>query len=135
MAEVDEITENSPPSDQAETIRPWRGIWAATRAALGALMGLAPHVMHHIGLLAGAAVLSGVFGNSVLYIVGLALSIPLLNRLRKRFNTWRAPLLGVLVFTALFALSTFVVGPLINPAGSVPTPEAPTVIDHEGHHE
>ena len=33
-------------------------LWAGTRATVGALMGLAPHVMHHIGLLAGAALAS-----------------------------------------------------------------------------
>ena len=37
----------------------WGALWAGTRATLGALMGLAPHVMHHIGFLAGAALLTG----------------------------------------------------------------------------
>lgn len=115
-------------------------LWAGTRATVGALMGLAPHVMHHIGLLAGAALLTGALGNSILYTVGLLLSIPLLNRLRHRFNTWKAPILGVAAFTVLFGISTFVVGPLINPAGSqyppVPTAPRPTVTDeHAGHHE
>jgi len=72
----------------------WRTTWASVRAAIGALLGLVPHVMHHIGILAGAALLTGVFGNSLLYAVGLLLSIPLLNRLRKRFGTWKAPAIG-----------------------------------------
>lgn len=115
-------------------------LWAGTRATVGALMGLAPHVMHHVGLLAGAALLTGALGNSLLYAVGLLLSIPLLIRLRRRFHTWKAPILGVAAFTVLFGISTFVVGPLINPAGSqyppVPAAPRPTVTDeHAGHHE
>jgi MFS family permease len=105
-------------------------------------MGLAPHVMHHIGFLAGAAFLTGFLGNSLLYVVGLLLSIPLLRRLRRRFGTRKAPAIGVAVFTALFALSAFVIGPLFNPATpnqpDTPSPAASASAsgteDHEGHH-
>ena len=120
----------------------WGALWAGTRATLGALMGLAPHVMHHIGFLAGAALLTGFLGNTLLYVVGLALSIPLLRRLHRRFSTWKAPAIGIAVFTALFALSAFVIGPLFNPATpsdqDTPTPAASASTtgteDHEGHH-
>ena len=44
----------------------WGALWAGTRATLGALMGLAPHVMHHIGFLAGAALLTGLWGVTLL---------------------------------------------------------------------
>jgi len=117
----------------------WRTIWASVRAATGALLGLVPHVMHHIGILAGAALLSGVWGNSLLYGVGLLLSIPLLNRLRKRFGTWKAPAIGVAVFTTMFLLSALVVGPAINPSSTPPAPQtslppASTTADHAAHH-
>ena len=120
----------------------WRriaaGAWAGTRATLGALMGLAPHVMHHVGLLAGAALLTGALGNSILYAAGLLLSLPLLNRLRRRFNTWKAPVLGGVIFTVMFAVSAFVIGPLINPGEAqtpVPSASTPAVADeHVGHH-
>lgn len=100
------------------------GIWAGTRATFGALLGLAPHVLHHIGFLAGAAVLTGVLGNLVLYAVGMLLSIPMLIRLRRRFGSWKAPVLGVAAFTALFALSAFVIGPAISQGLSGPVPGA-----------
>lgn len=117
----------------------WRTPWASVRAAIGALLGLVPHVMHHIGILAGAALLSGVFGNSLLYAVGLLLSIPLLNRLRKRFGTWKAPATGVVVFTAMFLLSALVVGPAISRSSTPPAPQTsvgPTssAADHASHH-
>lgn len=117
--------------------RPWRTAWAGARAAAGALLGLVPHVMHHIGILAGAALLTGVFGNSLLYAIGLLLSIPLLNRLRKRFGTWKAPAVGVAVFTAMFLLSALVVGPAISRSSIPPAPQTsagPTNGDHASHH-
>lgn len=113
----------------------WRGLFAAVRAAIGALLGLAPHVLHHIGLLAGAALLTGAVGNSILYAAGILLSIPLLNRLRHRFGTWLAPLVGVTAFTVLFGLSAFVIGPLLNPASEAPVPPTPATSDHSGHHD
>ncbi|GGK63829.1 hypothetical protein GCM10011509_10270 [Ornithinimicrobium pekingense] len=88
-----------------------------------------------MGLLAGAAVLTGAVGNGVLYVVGLVFSIPLLRRLRARFGSWRAPALGVVVFTGLFALSAFVVGPAISGEADTPLPTDPAVTqDHEVHH-
>lgn len=118
----------------------WRTVWASIRAAVGALLGLVPHVMHHIGILAGAALLTGVFGNTVLYALGLLLSIPLLNRIRRRFGTWKAPAVGVVVFTGMFLLSALVIGPAINRAATVPAPQTPapavtTPADHEQHHD
>lgn len=117
----------------------WRTTWAGVRAGLGALLGLVPHLMHHIGILAGTAFLTGVFGNSVLYVAGLVLSIPLLHRLRKRFGGWKAPVVGVIVFTAMFLVSALVLGPAINRLGAEPAPQAPiqqvlAEEDHEAHH-
>lgn len=43
-------------ADSVTAATPWRaraaGAWAATRATFGALLGLAPHVLHHVGFLA-----------------------------------------------------------------------------------
>ena len=116
-----------------------RSVWATIRAGIGAALGILPHVMHHIGLLAGAALLTGVLGNGILYIVGLLLSIPLLRRLQARFHTIWAAGIGVAVFTVLFSLSAFVVGPAISGAGSqspaqTPTPAVTTTDGHDGHH-
>jgi hypothetical protein len=119
-----------------------RTIWASVRAAIGSLLGLVPHVMHHIGILAGAALLTGVWGNSLFYAVGLVLSIPLIRRLRKRFGTWKAPAVAVAVFTALFLLSALVLGPAISRTATSPSPQTsvqsaiPSVsaLDHASHH-
>lgn len=113
-------------------------MWATIRAGFGAALGVLPHVMHHVGLLAGAALLTGALGNGILYVVGLLLSIPLLRRLHARFGSRWAPAIGIAVFTTLFSLSAFVIGPAISGGGAqspakAPTP-AVTTDGHTGHH-
>ena len=117
-----------------------RGGFAAARdtagAVVGAVLGLVPHVMHHIGLLAGAALVTGVGGNLLFFAVGLVLSIPLLRRLYRRFQTWLAPTVAVGVFAALFSISAFVIGPAISGgagAGDQPPSQAPSQ-SHDAHH-
>ncbi len=117
-----------------------RAIWAAIRAAVGAFLGLLPHLLHHVGIFAGAAILAGLWGNVALYLVGLLLSIPMLKWLRRRFGSAVAPVIGVLAFTALFLVSALIIGPAFSgrqPA-SVAPPAAPSDssvdADHAGHH-
>ncbi len=57
---------------------------------VGAIVGIAPHVPHHVGLLTGTAVLAGAGGSALFGVVGLLPPIPMLLRLRRRFGTWRA---------------------------------------------
>jgi hypothetical protein len=109
-----------------------RNRWNAATGAIGVLVGLAPHVLHHVGVLAGTALVAGSGGTALFGALGLALSVPMLLRLRRRFGSWTAPAIGLAVFTAMFALSTWVIGPAIS--GSADSgPSAPTV-DHSSHH-
>ncbi len=114
-------------------------VWAWLKAAVGAALGLLPHLVHHIGLLAGVALLTGTTGNLLLYAVGLILSVPLLRRLHRRFQSPWAPAIGLAVFTGMFAFSAFVAGPaLIAGSSPAPTPTpAPSITvtdDHDIHH-
>lgn len=125
--------------EQSATPDSWLGRgWAVTRSVIGGLLGLLPHILHHVGFLAGAALLTGAVGNGILYVVGLLFSIPMLRRLKGRFGTWIAPTIGILVFTALFALSAFVIGPAINGSqpSPPPAPSAPSMpaSEHAQHH-
>ena len=117
--------------------------WNALTAALGVVMGLVPHVLHHVGLLAGAALVSGLAGNLAFALVGLLLSIPLLRRLYRWFGTWRAPAIAVLLFAAMFMFSSLVIGPAISGSSSTDQapgpdrpapPRVPEPDDHTGHH-
>ncbi|GAA3716928.1 hypothetical protein GCM10022204_40930 [Microlunatus aurantiacus] len=112
--------------------------WQATSATFGALLGLVPHVLHHVGILIGAALLTGVGGNLLLGLLGLLLSVPLLRRLYRRFRTWKAPAIALVIFVIMYALSAFVIGPAISSDPS-PTPApaaspAPTPTGHSTHH-
>jgi hypothetical protein len=81
-------------------------------------------------LLAGA-------GGTVLFgLLGFVLSIPMLLRLRRRFSTWAAPAVASAIFTAVYLVSSLVVGPAIT--GSTATDTVPAVSpapdDHAEHH-
>ncbi len=108
----------------------------AIGAVVGAVLGLVPHVLHHIGLIAGAAFVTGAGGNVLFFVIGLVFSIPLLRRLYRRFQTWRAPAIAVAVFAAVFSLSAFVVGPAVSGGsdGSPSTPSPSPTQNHSGHH-
>jgi hypothetical protein len=109
-------------------------------AGVGVALGIAPHVLHHIGLIAGAALVTGAGGNLLFFALGLLFSIPLLRRLHRRFHTWRAPAIALVAFTALFAFSAFVIGPAISGTSapdrgpSSPTQTQTPTVDHSQHH-
>jgi len=107
-------------------------IGAAFSAALGAVAGAAPHVLHHIGPIAGAALLTGLGGTLLFGAIGFVLMIPMLLRLRRRFGSWAAPAVALALFGVMFMASTLWIGPAIrggNGGGSGGQP-----IDHASHH-
>jgi predicted PurR-regulated permease PerM len=92
-------------------------------------------VLHHVGPLAGAALLAGATGRVLFAVIGLLAAIPLLRRLYRRFKTSRAPAIALAVFAAMFSLSSFVIGPAIS--GGEDTPARPGIEQqdrHEQHH-
>ena len=113
-----------------------RRAWAALVAAWGAVVGLAPHVLHHVGPLAGAALLAGAGGTVLFAAIGFVAAVPFLLRLYRRFRTWRAPAIALAVFAAMFSLSSLVIGPAVSgrdePAKRQPGIERPA--GHAGHH-
>ena len=124
-----------------------RTLWNGIVAGIGVVMGLLPHVLHHIGFLAGTAVVAGAGGTALFAVLGLAASVPLLLKLYRRFGTWLAPAVALVVFAVMFALSAFVIGPAINGTDTAPATTPATVIttstapaadaptDHSGHHQ
>lgn len=103
-------------------------------AVLGSALGLAPHLIHHVGLLAGAAVLTGIGGNIVFAVLGVAAMTPMLIRLRRRYRSWWAPAAAVAVFATMFAVSALLVGPAFrNATDPRPHEPGPTAPPHGGH--
>ena len=113
-----------------------RAVRDAAGTVIGAIMGVLPHVLHHVGLIAGTALVAGTGGTAVFFALGLLFSIPMLRRIYRRFGTWIAPAVAIGVFTAMFALSTFVIGPALGgsdqPEVVVPAPVP--VSQHSQHH-
>lgn len=109
-----------------------RTLWDGLVGGIGLLMGLLPHVLHHVGFLVGTAFVAGSGGGTFIFgALGLLLSVPMLRRIYKRFGTWRAPAIALVIFAAMFALSSFVIGPAISGVNnSGPTP----ITDHNSHH-
>jgi hypothetical protein len=96
-------------------------------------MGLAPHLLHHVGLLAGTALLAGL-GGTAFAVLGLATMAPMLIRLRRRFDTRRAPGVAVLLFAAMLAGSTLVIGPALRGAGDDAPQPGPSHCTPAGEH-
>ena len=115
-----------------------RRAWLGLSAAWAALLGLLPHLLHHAGPLAGAALFAGATGSLLFGVLGLIVAVPFLRRMYRRFGTWRAPAIALVLFAAVFSISTFVIGPAINDEGgasSTPGSSSPSTSAHEAHHE
>lgn len=126
------------PADPADRRSAWAAVWNAITAGIATVAGLAPHVLHHIGLFAGAFLVTGAAGNVLFGVLGLVLSVPLLRRLYRRFGTWKAPAVAVAVFAFMFSVSAFVVGPAISGTDERPAPaptEDVTPEEHLEHHD
>lgn len=131
------MTASSVDATESTATRRRAGRWSFG-AVLGAAMGLAPHLLHHVGLFAGTALLAGLGGTVLFAVLGLATMTPMLLRLRRRFGTWWAPGVAVLLFAAMFAGSTLVIGPALRGAGNgTPRPGPSHSIpagEHTRHH-
>jgi hypothetical protein len=126
------------------TPRAFRARVAAIVSSAGAaVLGLAPHVLHHAGPLAGAALLAGTGGALLFGAIGFLAAIPLLLRVHRRCGNWRVPGALLALFAVVFSISTFVIGLAINSESSgtskstsnqtaIPNPAGQEHYDH--HH-
>lgn len=125
-----------------------RGHLARLRLTLGSIgaaaLGVAPHVLHHVGPLAGAALLGGAGGTLLFGAAGLVLAVPMLVRVGRRTGSWRVPAALLALFAVVFTMSATVVGPALagdgdnsaNPPAST-APDRPSGVspgEHETHH-
>ncbi|MEO6399129.1 MAG: hypothetical protein ABIP13_11720 [Tepidiformaceae bacterium] len=91
-------------------------LYGALSGAVGTIAGITPHVLHHVGPVAGAAVLTGTGGSILFGAIGFAVTVPLLLRLRRRFGSWLAPGIALAIFAAMFIISTIWIGPAVRDA-------------------
>lgn len=125
-----------PPPVGGVAPRAARTLATGVSAVVAAVSGIAPHVLHHVGPLAGTALLAGAGGTVLFGLLGFLLSIPMLLRLRRRFNTWAAPAVASAIFTAVYLVSSLVVGPAItgSAASDIVPAVSPAPDDHAEHH-
>jgi hypothetical protein len=144
-------TDEPAAAPSAAAVRARSGVVGRIRAVLAgigaAVLGAAPHVLHHVGPLAGAAVLAGATGKVLFGALGFMLAIPMLRRLHRRHGSWAVPG-GLLALMAVVFTISFVVGPAVTggdessaPAKSTPGQTAPDAAppgvsesEHEAHH-
>lgn len=124
---VNETTADATPDRRRRTI------WTVLSGGLGGIVGLAPHVLHHIGPLVGTALVAGAGGTALFGVLGLVAFVPMLLKLKRRFSNWWAPGIALGVFAAMFLISSFVVGPLISAPDEPATPGA-SQVEHDVHH-
>ena len=114
---------------------------ALASSAVAAILGVLPHVLHHAGPLAGAALLAGTAGTLLFGAIGLVAAIPFLLRVHRRCGNWRLPGALLALFAVVFSISAFVIGPAISGSestGAATTsqgaPAAPSDNGHASHH-
>ena len=112
----------------------------ALASGVATFWGLLPHVLHHVGPLAGAALFAGVGGTLLFGAIGLVAAVPFLLRVRRRCGNWRVPVAMLATFAAMFSLNAFVIGPAItgdnesSDRPAAPAIGAPAPAGHEEHH-
>lgn len=112
------------------------------RALIGgvgaAVLGAAPHVLHHVGPLAGAALLAGAGGKLLFGAIGFVAAVPMLRGLRRRTGSWRVPAALLSAMAVMFTFSTLVIGPALTDDGNErpanPGVSQPAGKDHDSHH-
>jgi hypothetical protein len=110
-----------------------RSARAILASGAAGVLGVAPHVLHHVGPIAGAALLAGASGKLLFGAIGFLLMVPMLRRMHRHTGSWRAPALALCAFATIFIVSTLVIGPLIT--GGDTAGEGPAAPDeHEVHH-
>lgn len=133
---ADPRTSGTPPKP-----RRFERLGPAIGAIGAAVLGAAPHLLHHVGPLAGAALLAGAAGKLLFGAVGFVLAIPMLRRIRRHAGSWRMPSMALVLMVAIFTFSTVVIGPALTggddpPAGKTQRePGASGSPEHDVHHK
>lgn len=120
--------------DRPVRTRLWGRVRTGLLAIWAGVTGAAPHMLHHVGPLAGTAVVAGAGGRIVFGAAGFVATIPMLRGMRRRTGTWKAPALALAAFAAIFTFSTLVIGPAVSGSGTPSDPAVPADdVDHHGH--
>ncbi|OJF10549.1 hypothetical protein [Couchioplanes caeruleus] len=119
-----------PAGEATPTGRRYRiGARPTVAGVVGAVLGLLPHLAHHIGWFAGTALIAGAGGTALFAAVGLAAMAPMLLRLHRRFRWW-GPGIALAGYALMFTLSSTLIGPALRSGMGEPAPHAPAHTEH-----
>ena len=109
---------------------------AAVSGTFGTVAGIMPHVLHHVGPIAGAAILTGAGGTLLFGVLGFVFMIPMLLRFKRRSGSWLAPVMALMAFVLMFAASALWIGPAIRDVlgGSNSGSQTMDPAEHALHH-
>ena len=97
--EVAEVSANPP-----------RHVTAWLSGAIGWTAAMAPHILHHAGLLFGAALVAGATGTLLFGAIAVIAMAPMLVRLHRRTDSWIAPAAMVALMVVMFSVSRLMMG-------------------------
>jgi hypothetical protein len=78
--------------------------------AIGWTSAMAPHILHHAGLLVGTAFIAGATGLWLFGVIAVIAMVPMLIRLHRRTNGWIAPAGMVALMAIMFSISQLMMG-------------------------
>jgi len=113
------------------SVKSWPArVMGVASGAIGTVAGITPHVLHHVGPIAGAAILTGTGGSVLFGAIGFVLTLPLLLQLKRRFASLLAPAIALVVFATMFTVSTLWIGPAVRDAIGEDSDNAPASDPH-----
>ncbi len=135
LLEHDQVVASAVPTAAEKPGRRVR-VGAALSGTFGTVAGITPHVLHHVGPIAGAAILTGAGGTLLFGALGFVFMVPMLLRFKRRSGTWLAPAMALTAFGLMFTASTLWIGPAVRDAmgGSDSTSQTMDPATHESHH-
>ena len=95
---------NTVPADPRTRVIAWMS------GAIGWISAMAPHILHHAGLLVGTAFIAGATGLWLFGAIAVIAMVPMLIRLHRRTNSWIAPAGMVALMVVMFSVSRLMMG-------------------------
>ena len=83
-------------------------VWIS--GVVGWISAMAPHILHHAGLLFGAALVAGATGTLLFGAIAVIAMVPMIIRLHRRTNSWIAPAGMVALMVVMFSIARLMMG-------------------------
>jgi membrane protein YdbS with pleckstrin-like domain len=89
---------------------PQTRVTAWVSGAIGWISAMAPHLLHHAGLLVGTALVAGAAGTWLFGAIAVIAMVPILVRLHRRTGSKLAPVAMIALMIVMFSASRLLMG-------------------------